>query len=232
MAEGAAVLAQRALAGGAAEPFRPWALIAAKRFGRAKARLSAALPPHERRALASAMFERVLRASTHCAALCGTLVVTDGDDVAARARRRGASVLRDRADAALSEIVDAGFAELRARGATHALVLMADLPLMEAHDVTELLGRLRMHDIVLVPDATRRGTSALGVRLAAPFQSAFGHDDSFSRHLRRAAAATARRAVHYHPRVAFDVDTAEDLARWRQTPACDYGSTGSPSRTQ
>lgn len=203
-----------AVLNGASAEWRPWALIAAKSFARAKSRLGSALPAHERRALASTMFDHVLDACTRCSQLQGTLVATDGDDVAEHARRRNAAVLRDEAAGSLAAVIDAGLSLLRAGEATHVLVMMADLPLLKPCDVSELLACLRKHDLVITPDVQRRGTSALGVRLDLDFQSCFGHDDSLQRHLQQAARISARSAVRYNPRIAFDVDTPEDLVKW------------------
>lgn len=195
--------------------FRPWAVIPAKRFSRAKSRLSAALAADARQALARALFERVLDACARAPELQGTLVVTDGDDVAELAERRGAVVLRDAPGAALAAVIDAAIAALPERGATHALVLMADLPQVRACDVSELLASLRAHDYVITPDAQRRGTSALGVRLDRARTTCFGHDDSLMRHVQEALRTPVSSAVIYNPRVAIDIDTPGDLAAMR-----------------
>jgi 2-phospho-L-lactate guanylyltransferase len=195
--------------------FRPWALIPAKRFGRAKSRLSAALSMDARAALARGLFERVLDACARTPELHGTLVVTDGDDVAELAARRGALVLRDAPGAVLAAVIDAAIATLPARGATHALVLMADLPRVQARDVSELLASLRAHDSVITPDARRRGTSALGLRLDRARTTCFGHDDSLVRHVAQALGSPVSSAVIYNPRVAMDVDTPGDLVAMR-----------------
>jgi 2-phospho-L-lactate guanylyltransferase len=197
----------------------PWALVPAKRFGRAKTRLATALLPAARRDLARELCRRALSACSGSGALAGTLVATDGDDVCALAARQRVAVLRDRelGRPALAHVVDAALAELRARGATHALVIMADLPHIEARDVRELLALLRQGDVVIAPDALRRGTSALGLRIDLPFRSAFGHADSLQRHLREAERIGARARMLYNPRLAFDVDGPEDLARLAQS---------------
>jgi 2-phospho-L-lactate guanylyltransferase len=195
--------------------FRPWAVIPAKRFTRAKSRLSAALTADARQALARALFERVLDACARTPELHGTLVVTDGDDVAELAVKRGAIVLRDAPGAPLAGVIDAAIATLPGRGATHALVLMADLPQLHARDVSELLASLREHDCVITPDARRRGTSALGVRLDRARTTCFGHDDSLSRHVQQALNAAVSSAVIFNPRVAVDVDMPGDLVAMR-----------------
>jgi 2-phospho-L-lactate guanylyltransferase len=201
---------------GARDEFRPWAVLPAKRFGRAKTRLGGALPASERRELARALCDRVLGACAASRVLHGTLVATDGDDVTALAMHRRAAVLRDRAgDTALAQIVDAALDALRARGATHALVVMADLPCVAARDLRELLALMRDADVVLAPDVRRRGTNALGLRLDLPFHTAFGRADSLQRHVREAARAGCQARVVYHPRIALDIDRPEDLMALR-----------------
>ncbi len=204
----------------ARDAFRPWAVVPAKRFGRAKSRLGGALASDERRELARALCDRVLRACADSGALHGTLLATDGADVASLAVQRRAAVLRDRpGESSLARVVDAALAELRARDATHALVVMADLPRASARDLRELLALLRSADVVLVPDAQRRGTNALGLRLDLPFVTAFGRADSLQAHLREAARCGARARVLHQPRLALDIDTPGDLSALRSARA-------------
>jgi 2-phospho-L-lactate/phosphoenolpyruvate guanylyltransferase len=196
-------------------PFRAFAVIPQKRFGRAKARLAPALAPDARRELAAGLFTRVLSACHGCAALAGALVATDGADVAHAAQRSAALLERDRRahEGRLSATVDVALESLRARGATHALIVMADLPQLQARDLAELLAALRDSAVVIAPDAQRRGTSALGLRLDVGFRTAFGHPDSLQRHLREATRTAGAARVIYNPRLAFDLDTPEDLAQ-------------------
>lgn len=207
-------LATRA-SGDTAAVFRAFAVIPQKRFGRAKARLAPALATEARRDLASALFARVLAACNGCTALSGALVATDGADVAHAALRSAALLERDRSAHAgrLAATVDASLDRLRARGATHALIVMADLPRLQARDLSELLDAMRAAPVVIAPDAQRRGTSALGLRLDLPFSTAFGQPDSFQRHLREAAQRASAARVIYNPRIAFDIDTPGDLAQ-------------------
>jgi 2-phospho-L-lactate/phosphoenolpyruvate guanylyltransferase len=217
-----------------ARTWRPWAVIPAKRFGRAKSRLGSVLHAGQRRALAGDMFEGVLQACNACPELEGTLVATDGDDVAGVAKRRGVAVLRDRdprrgAGPTLSDVVDGALAAVAALGATHALVVMADLPWLRAHDLRELLAQLRSADMVLAPDLKRRGTSALGLRLALGAQSCFGHPDSLRRHLAEATRVRASTRIVHNPRVAFDLDSATDLSSLRPAPPRDRSHLASVS---
>ena len=199
---------------GAASAMRVWAVVPAKSFARAKSRMQGALEPSARRELARALLEGALRACTGCSALSGTLVTTDGDDVAQLAARHRVEVVRDATrkarPARLSSIVDAALVAARARGATHAVVLMGDLPLVRARDLAELVHALREHAVVVVPDAQRRGTGALGLRLDRPAKTCFGNPDSFMRHVAMARAQGVVPCVHVQPRLARDLDAPGD----------------------
>ena len=200
---------------GQAPAFHPWAVIPAKALVRAKSRLDGALEPHARRQLARSLLARVLHACAHCDGLAGILVATDGDDVARIALAAGARVVRDRPgeNASLGAIVDRALAGSRELGATHALVVMADLPLLRAHDLAELLHALRASQFVLAPDAQRRGTNALGLALELDARTCFGHPDSLTRHVQEAARVGARLQLVANPRIALDLDTHGDLKR-------------------
>jgi 2-phospho-L-lactate guanylyltransferase len=190
------------------------ALIPIKSFERGKTRLRARLDERARRDLARQMFESVLHACFGCARLDGVLVLTDDEGIAEHGRAAGAAVLRDLPGAvALAQVVDAGLAELRADGASEALVLMADLPLLHAGDVNEIMAVLDSSDLVLAPDRSGRCTNALALRLAAAaeLRTAFGAPDSLALHAARSRALGLRVAFLDNPRLALDVDVPADL---------------------
>lgn len=192
--------------------FAPWAVIVAKDFGRAKSRLGRALSAAQRRELARSMFAGVLGACVGARELHGTLVATDGDEAAALAARHGARVLRDAPlHPELHAIVDRALAHVSTLGASHALVIMADLPLARTRDLQELLALLQRTDMVIAPDAERRGTGALGLRLDLGLRTRFGHADSLQRHLQEASRLRAAVRVLYNPRLAFDLDAPRHL---------------------
>lgn len=180
-----------------------WAVVPQKTFDHAKSRLAPVLAPPARRALARALFEHVLDVLAR-SPVRGSLVVTDGEDVAALAAARGARALI--APGPLGRAVDAALGSL---GRTRALVVMADLPLLAPADVSVACTLLAAHDVVLVPDHRGAGTGALGLRRPGVLPSCFGHPDSFARHL--GAARGLRVAVHHSPGLAFDLDEPEDL---------------------
>jgi 2-phospho-L-lactate guanylyltransferase len=194
-------------------PQRVFVLIPMKRFSAAKSRLREQLPDAARMALALAMFERVLVAAKQSGAVSGCAVLTNGPDVALLARRAGAHVLYDAALEAptLGTLIDAALPELQALSADSALVLMADLPYLEARDLESMIDALATCDVALAPDARGRSTNALAVRLPFELRTAFGDPDSFTVHTQRARQHGLRVASVQSQRLAHDVDTPDDL---------------------
>ncbi len=194
-------------------PAPVWALIPAYSFARAKSRHAGSLDDAERADLARAMLEHVLGVLASCAEIAGVMVVTDGDDVADLARARGAVAVRDAAHPPLGAIVDAALAELHARSAGAALVLMSDLPELALADVHLLVQRMRELDVVAAPDRHGEGTNALGLTPPDRLRTSFGTGDSFDRHLRAAREAGLRVGVERSEGLGFDVDEPADLER-------------------
>ncbi len=128
------------------------------------------------------------------------------------ARARGAVAVRDAASPPLGAIVDGALAELRARTAGAALVLMSDLPRLTVADIRDLVAAMREHNVVAAPDLRSEGTNALVLAPPDRLPTSFGVRDSFNRHVQRAQAAGLRVGVHRSPGLGFDVDEPADLA--------------------
>ena len=202
----------------------PWALVPVKRFDHGKSRLGEALSAEARASLARDMFDRVvggvLGSLVKESFLGGVLVITDGADVAERALSFGAHALIRPGTSkgrALGAIVDEGLEDLVSKGAPSALVIMADLPSLEATDVRALIDQLRTHDVVLAPDAAGTGTNALAMRLPAPMRTCFCGGESLADHVQSARAHGLTIALCERAGLGFDVDQTADLARLRAT---------------
>jgi 2-phospho-L-lactate guanylyltransferase len=189
-----------------------WAVVPVKCFADAKSRLMAALGD-ERAALAERFLKHVLDALDACDQVTGVLVATDGEDVAQVCAARGVEVLRDRGEDGerLGAIVDRALTTLEERGVASAIVLMSDLPRLQTADVAQMLDALEGTAMAIAPDARHAGTNALALRLSARFPTAFGHVDSYPRHLIAARERGIEPAIVTSPSLAFDVDTAADL---------------------
>ncbi len=201
-----------------------WALVPVKSFTRGKSRLAPALSDDARAAFARRLFDHVLDTLAAVPGLAGVLVATDDEAVAAAARAHGAAARLDAPGAApprLADVIDAGLADLAARGAGAALVLMADLPRLGVADVEALVAALATHDVVAVRADDGCHTNALGLRPPDRLRTAFGRPDSFAAHVAAAAAAGLSLAILDNPRIAFDVDAPADHARLLAQPLSD-----------
>ena len=148
-------------------------------------------------------------------AACGVpflrrLVVTESDAIRRIARAAGVETL----DAPLSTMNGAVTVGLRAAslaGATGAVVLAADLPLLESTDIELVLTAAERAAIVIAPDRRRRGTNGLALTPPLVIAPAFG-DGSYRRHTERVRMIGAEISTVTTPGLATDVDDREDLA--------------------
>jgi FO synthase len=190
-----------------------WAVVPIKRLGAAKRRLTALLG-ESREEFAYLLACRTLDVVRDSALFDGVIVVSPDPRVAAAALTRGALVLDDR-DASLNEACSLGLAAAAEHSARTAVLMPADLGLLCAPALADVLQRysaLREAGaaIGLVRCKDGTGTNLVVLDPEQPFEPRFGAD-SFARHA-AAAAAAARELTA--PEVAFDIDAAEDLHRF------------------
>lgn len=197
---------------------RPWAIIPVKRFKAAKMRLAEVLSSKDRSALAEAMMRDALSAAVGCDAIAGIVVVTCDGNAAAIAAAAGANIVQTASDSGHSPAAEAGVAALAGRAST-ALLLSADMPLVRAEDIA-LLASLHgaAPSVTLARAAADAGTNALVVSPPDIIGFHFGHD-SEARHIEAARQAGARVRSVTIPRMAYDIDRAEDLDRFLESPS-------------
>jgi len=105
-------------------------------------------------------------------------------------------------------------------GASALLVFPADLPLLQTSDVEAILAAVEEAEeplAVVSPDATGAGTNALLIRPPDALPFMFG-PHSFNAHLNTAQEKGLATRVCERTRIAFDIDTADDLARFNAPP--------------
>jgi 2-phospho-L-lactate guanylyltransferase len=98
------------------------------------------------------------------------------------------------------------------RGSDSTLVVPADIPLIQASELDQILAYAPAEGSVLAPAADGRGTNAAFRRPANLFPLRFGND-SFKPHLAAAQATGKPCIVLELPGIAIDVDNPEDLQR-------------------
>jgi 2-phospho-L-lactate guanylyltransferase len=177
-------------------------LLPVKAFRHAKARLAAALEPHDRAALARQMATSVVRA----AGPLPVAVVCDDDEVAAWAATLGAEVIW-RPGRGLNAAVADGVEELAGIGYDQLIVAHADLP--HALDLTWVA---EFEGVTLVPDRRDDGTNVACIPARSGFTFAYG-PGSFERHQAEAARLALPLRIEREVRLGWDVDTPDDLVR-------------------
>jgi len=135
-----------------------WAIVPAKRFDRAKTRLSCVLETAQRAALARAMFDDLIDALAAVAAIDAICVVSDD---AALVRDGGrCQYLYDPDGGTLNDAVQLAVNYAVAHGAAACCILHADLPLASGGRIAALLDGHR-GGVTLVPDRHRAGTNVM-----------------------------------------------------------------------
>jgi 2-phospho-L-lactate guanylyltransferase len=187
------------------------ALVPVKRLGAGKSRLLGSLPRDAIERLTLAMLGDILGALGRVSRIDRIAVVTPDRVVGAAAETAGAEALV-RSDPGLNPSLDAGGAEIAARGATGLLVVLGDVAGAEAADLAALfdaLDGLGGRGVVLAPSRDG-GTSAL---LRAPHDVIPNHFGKESAAAHRDLARSL--GVPYSelplPSLAIDLDRVEDV---------------------
>ena len=188
-----------------------YALVPVKDLTQAKVRLSPVLSPAERHAFAAAMLEDVLLALRQASMLDRIALVTTDPHARALATQWRFEVIDEGTSRGETGAVELAVKVCRERGASSLAVIPGDIPLLTAADVDCVMQHGMQYDVVIVPSWDSRGTNAIVLRPPDALQLRFG-SWSFFPHVKQAK----RRGLSYRvvrlPRVALDVDTAEDLA--------------------
>ena len=186
-----------------------------KDFDTAKQRLSPALDPKSRRALALRNAQRAVRAA---AAGTHRLVVAGSEEVAAMAERLGAPALLEPRQEGQNMAARRGIAHAVNGGADAVLLLSSDLPLVTLESVRELLevaDRAAWPAVVAVPAEGRGGTNALYLRPPEVIPLHFGAD-SLATFRAESAARGVNFLIHESEAMALDLDEPADLERSRR----------------
>jgi 2-phospho-L-lactate guanylyltransferase len=186
------------------------ALVPVKALDRAKGRLAALLSQEERRRLALAMLEDVLRALRAVPRVDELAVVSPDTDVLARAGELGAEPLSEPPLCqGVNQALAHASAALSGRGADTLLVVAADLPAALPGDIGTLLDVIAETGLALVPTHDR-GTGAIALRPPGAIPFRFGPRSSVA-HRREAVARGLPARVLLLASLSRDVDQPDDL---------------------
>lgn len=186
------------------------ALVPAKPLPFAKSRLAPLLADADRAAVAEAMLGDVLTALRATTRIDRVLVVTADARLAARAESAGAAVVDEGTPRGLNAAVVLGTSAAVMAGATSVLVVLSDVPLVQADDVDAFLARAPRPGVALVPSMEGTGTNAMLRTPSAVIPPCFG-GRSLERHVSAADRQRLACTIWRNARLAFDVDVPEDL---------------------
>ncbi|HEX2738840.1 MAG TPA: 2-phospho-L-lactate guanylyltransferase [Rubrobacter sp.] len=193
------------------------AVVPVKDLRGTKSRLAPVLNPGARAGLTLYMMGRVVAALRE-AGVEDVCVVSPDIIVLNEAHRRGATPLIQESRG-LNPALEEGRRRALGLGASTLLVLPADLPLLDAEDVRAVLEEAgEGKSVVISPDGARSGTNALLIQPPDALPFAFG-PDSFEAHLEAARSRKLEIRICERCHLAFDLDTAEDLARLNEKRA-------------
>ena len=196
---------------------RPWAVIPAKSLREGKTRLAPILDGAAREHLNREFLTRTVHIARQLEELEGVVVVSPDEAARTLARELGAVALAEGEPAGLNQALARAAAWVAARGATHVMTISTDLPWLSSGDLRALLERALAApgpSVTIAPDQAGQGTNVMVVTPAGVITYAYGRD-SFERHRASARAAGARLACVRRPPLLFDIDSPEDLRRWR-----------------
>jgi 2-phospho-L-lactate guanylyltransferase len=191
-----------------------WAIIPVKPLRLAKSRLSSILTPEERQQFAEAMLRHVLGVLNAVPQITGTLVISRDNHALALAREHGAKTVQESGAPELNVALMRATSIIRSWRSSAVLVLPADLPLISAEDVRNIIGMAEGdRAVVISTDRNKDGTNALFVRPPGLIEYSYG-EGSFRRHGTQARDAGAEVSVYESLRMLQDIDLPEDIANY------------------
>lgn len=192
-------------------------LIPVKNLSSAKQRLAAVLDQPSRTELAQAMLHDVTAALAAWSHRPACAIVTSDPFALELAQQYDFEVIPDAANPGETGAIEMATRICVERSINSTLVIPADIPLIQASELEQILAHAPGEGSVLVPAADGRGTNAALRRPANLFPLRFGND-SFKPHLAAARSTGKPCIVLQLPGVAVDVDNPEDLQRLLAQP--------------
>ena len=192
-------------------------LVPIKDTAAAKQRLAGVLDQAARTELARAMLHDVLTTLHNWEKRPAVGIVTSDSYATKLAAEYGFEVIPDPDNPGETGAIEMATRVCVERGVAETLVIPADIPLIQASELEEVLRQAPPEGSVLVPAGDGRGTNAALRRPANLFPLKFGND-SFKPH-HAAAQATGKPCVVLKlPGIAVDVDNPADLLQLISLP--------------
>jgi 2-phospho-L-lactate/phosphoenolpyruvate guanylyltransferase len=187
-------------------------LVPVKNLSAAKQRLARVLDQPARTELAQTMLHDVVATIARWPQRPACALVSSDRFALELARQYDFEIIPDPSNPGETGAIEMATRLCASRGIDSTLVIPADIPLIQASELDQILAQAPGEGSVLAPAADGRGTNAAFRRPANLFPLRFGND-SFKPHLAAAQATGKPCVVLALPGIAVDVDNPEDLQR-------------------
>lgn len=187
---------------------RVFAAVPVKSLLNSKTRLSDVLSQQERRSFALSMVEDVLTA-LKSSRVYRVVVISPDKTLQASAESFGVSFLMENKPG-LNRVASQVTEWCIRNNAESVLTVSADIPLIIPRDVNRILELGDEGMSMVISPSKNGGTNALFQGAASLIRPRFGRR-SFMKHVNEAAAKGLSYRIYYSERVAFDIDSLEDL---------------------
>lgn len=188
------------------------AIVPVKTLTLAKARLASVLNPAERAQFSVAMLVDTLDALRKVKKLHSITVVSADRSVRNIAGLHGATWLWEGKRRGLNKAVRLAIRDSKAKGASAALIMPADIPLVASREIVDFLDHAASYSVALTPSKDGTGTNALLMHPPGIIRPVFGRN-SFQKHLALASRLGLSRRVIRARGISFDIDEPKDLKR-------------------
>lgn len=198
---------------------KPWLLVPVKSLAAGKSRLASVLEQGALRKLNETLLRHVLKTASRFPGRARTAVVSRCEAALELAAACGARAIRQASRPGLNPAAAEGLEAVRRAGAGAVILMACDLPLVRPSDIREIadLGS-QLGGLLVCPDRHWAGTNAMYIPAGCSPRFRFGAD-SLHKHMGEALRAGMATGVHFNTRLACDIDTPEDLRRWRRAGA-------------
>lgn len=188
-----------------------WAIIPVKPLRRGKSRLSSVLSLEARTALNHYLLSNTLEILSEVPEIEYSLVISRDPEALTIAREYGARTVQEQGSPQLNIALTRATMVALSHSVQGVLIVPADLPLLTADDIREVVKRgINPPVVVITPDRHNQGTNALLIAPPGLIQYEYG-PGSFHRHCLQAQKAGARLEICERGAVALDIDFPEDL---------------------
>jgi 2-phospho-L-lactate guanylyltransferase len=188
-----------------------WVILPVKGFDKSKQRLAQVLSSEQRQRLSQAMLKDVLQAVTEATEVEHVLVVTKNKDIADLALQYHAHVLLEPKDCiGLNQAVSLGVRHAQIHGGRQAIVLHADIPLVNTKDLSILIRNHLEGGVSLIPDKHQQGTNGLMLDLPIDIEFMYG-EGSYQKHLQQFREKGLVCDIAELVDLTLDIDSPEDL---------------------